>query len=820
MNIFFIILSCSLCLSSFAQAEAASVDQLCQRLLGDRFSDFSFEKKSTNDGKDVFTITATGGNVKITGNSELTMASGLHWYLKHVAHCHVSWNGDQLNLPATLPDAQITRTSPYQHGFYFNYCTFSYTMPWWSWERWQREIDYMALCGIDMPLAITGSEALWLNFLKRFGYTHDEAKAYICGPAYNAWWLMGNLEGRGGPISDEWMASRVELQKKILKRMRELGMRPVMPGFVGLVPNNLPEKVNGAKILAQGRWAGPNLRPAVLHPDTPLFDQMAKAWYEEQEKLYGHGDVFAGDLFHEGGKTHGLDVAKIAIKVQQHMIDHDPNSIWTIQGWGRNPTQELLAPLKKENTLVLELCNEYWRNWEKNEGFWGMPWTFSTIIMYGGNTAMHGRLDHIASNLQAALASQNPPIALGATWESIDINPVVMDYLWDMRWCDEVVAPADWLNGYSHRRYGVKNPDLELAWQKLLKSGYGAHARLRRPQESVFCARPGLKVTKASPFAATIKVHYDHREMRDAARLLLRASAECGKQETYQYDLVDTTRQFLANTGQIAYHKMVEAYKAKDKVAFNRFSSDFLAMLSDQDQLLGSQRDFMLGPWLDSARRVALTTKQRKQNEHAARMLISTWTETKTMLDNYSWREWNGMLGRYYLPQWQMFIDDLKAKLDGQTPKGIDYFAFRQQWASKSWSEDSYPVEPSADSITQSRKVLKKWGVWLDEHYDAPMTGKREDFIGTWEYQADGATWRRRLHANGKLSMQRNGKVWNAWKGFVWKYKNSQVALFRSNGKQFGTMEIKGPGKAFFSPKFTATRVETGTNTEADDIAE
>lgn len=711
MKHFYGIVWCSLLMSMWSVAAtkpATSVDHLCQRLLGDRASGFSFHRKQVVGGPDAFTIAATAGKVRITGNSELSMASGLHWYLKHVAHSHVSWNGDQLKLPTVLPDAQISRSSPYKHGFYFNYCTFSYSMAWWDWARWEREIDYMALCGIDMPLAITGSEALWLNFLKRFGYSHADAKAFICGPAYNAWWLMGNLEGRGGPVSDEWIASRAELQKKIVTRMRELGMRPVMPGFVGLVPTNLDQVVKGAKILPQGKWAGPNTRPAVLHPDTPLFDQMAKAWYEEQEKLYGHCDVFAGDLFHEGGKTHGLDVPKIAAKIQQHMIDQDPDAIWTIQGWGGNPSKALLSSLKKDNTLVLELCNEFWRNWKKKEGFWGNPWVFSTVIIYGGNTAMHGRLDNIASNLRAAWASKTPPQALGATWESIGINPVVMDYLWDMRWRKEVPEPAEWLNGYAQRRYGVKNENLEKAWGKLLQSGYGAHPGLRRPQETIFCARPGLNVKKASPFAATIKVHYDHREMRDAARLLLSAASDCGNEATYQYDLVDTTRQFLTNTGQIAYQKMVAAFKSKDKVAFDRYSTDFLAMMRDQDKLLGTQKDFLLGPWIASARKIASHQKQADQNEHNARMLITTWTEEKPMLDNYGWREWNGVLGRYYLPQWQMFIDDLKAKLDGKKPKKIDYFAFRQQWAAKSWSEDSYPVEPTSDSIAQSRQVLKK----------------------------------------------------------------------------------------------------------------
>lgn len=816
------VICCYLLFSGYAVAHglegSSAVEALAQRLLGERAAEFAFQLKEAK--RDVFEIEASKGKVVITGNSKIALTSGLHWYLKHHCHCHVSWNGDQLHLPQVLPDARERRSSPYKHGFYFNYCTYSYTMPWWDWDRWQREIDYMALCGIDMPLAITGSEALWLNFLKRFGYSHEDAKAYICGPAYNAWWLMGNLEGRGGPVSDQWIASRVDLQKKILKRMRELGMRPALPGFVGLVPNNLAERVEAAKILPQGRWAGPNLRPAVLNPDLPLFDQMAKAWYEEQEKLYGHWDVFAGDLFHEGGKTHGMDVAKIAKKVQGHMIDHDPNAVWVIQGWGHNPTKSLLAPLKKENTLVLELCNEFWRNWEKKDSFWGMPWTFSTIIMYGGNTAMHGRLNNIASNLKAALESSNPPQALGATWESIEINPVVMDYLWDMRWRNEVVEPAQWLKGYAERRYGGQYPNLEKAWSKLLTTGYGAHPGLRRPQESIFCARPGMNVKKASPFAATIKVHYDQCDMLEVGRLMLSVADKVGGQETYQYDLVDVSRQFLSNAGQVAYHRMVDAYKVRDLKNFEKFSSYFLEMLEDQDRLLATQKAFMLGPWLDSARNIAPTPSQQKQNEHAARMLISTWTEESTILDNYSWREWHGMLGRYYHPQWKMFINDLRLKLKGGKTKPINYYAFRKNWAAQVWGDDSYPIEPVGDPIVQARRILKKWGPWLEQHYHSPVVAGRADFVGSWEYQAVGATWRRTLHKDGKLTLQKNSRQWTAWKGFTWKYKANIVIFYRADGTQFGTMKMTEPSRAHFSEGYQARRLETGKNTEADEISE
>ncbi len=42
-----------------------------------------------------------------------------------------------------------------------NVCTASYSMAWWDWRRWEEEMDWMALSGINLALAFTGQEAIW-----------------------------------------------------------------------------------------------------------------------------------------------------------------------------------------------------------------------------------------------------------------------------------------------------------------------------------------------------------------------------------------------------------------------------------------------------------------------------------------------------------------------------------------------------------------------------------------------------------------------------------------------------------------------------------
>ena len=113
----------------------------------------------------------------------------------------------------------------------FNYCTYSYTMAFWDWARWEKEIDWMALHGINLPLAAVGQECVWRNMLAKLGYTKEETNRFIAGPAFLAWWAMNNLEGWGGPNPDSWYTQQEALQKKILKRMREYGIEPVLPGY-------------------------------------------------------------------------------------------------------------------------------------------------------------------------------------------------------------------------------------------------------------------------------------------------------------------------------------------------------------------------------------------------------------------------------------------------------------------------------------------------------------------------------------------------------------------------------------------------------------
>ena len=228
-----------------------ATEELVDRVTGGRADEFSVViSPDQKDGKDWFLYHARDGRVVLEGNNGVSVASALGHYLK--THCgwHLSWCGSQQTLPQQLPlpDEKYEAVSPYKYRYYLNYCTFNYSMSWWDFERWQQEIDFMALNGINMPLALTGQNSVWQRVYRRLGFTDKELEGFFSGPAYFNWFWMGNLDGWGGPLPQSFMDDHEKLQKQILHAERSLGMTPVLPAFTGHVPPTFEQKFPEAKV--------------------------------------------------------------------------------------------------------------------------------------------------------------------------------------------------------------------------------------------------------------------------------------------------------------------------------------------------------------------------------------------------------------------------------------------------------------------------------------------------------------------------------------------------------------------------------------------
>jgi len=90
--------------------------------------------------------------VTISGSSGVALAAGVRHYLWRDANASFSWWGD--NPPAVgkaLPPATpATRSTTLKYRMAMNSCAFGYSTPYWNFKRWTREIDLMALRGVNV----------------------------------------------------------------------------------------------------------------------------------------------------------------------------------------------------------------------------------------------------------------------------------------------------------------------------------------------------------------------------------------------------------------------------------------------------------------------------------------------------------------------------------------------------------------------------------------------------------------------------------------------------------------------------------------------
>lgn len=711
------------CASRSAHAEDSGLQPAraaLRRLIPSLQSQISLLPLHSSDGRDAFRISGTTGHVRVEATSNVAALFGVNWYLRYVAHMQISPNGDQVHAHGMLPapSAPIEKASPYMFRYALNENADGYSTPYWNWPRWEREIDVLAASGINEILVERGTDmVLYLTF-RDFGYSDSEIRRWITPPAHQNWQLMGNLCCFDEPISRQLLSQRSQSARRIVGRLRELGITPVLPGYFGVVPDDFAARHPGAHVVAQGMWNGFK-RPGWLDPRDPRFAAVAASYYRHQRELFGNTSIYDMEPFQEGGTPGDVPVSAAAMNIQKALNRAHPDALWMTLAWQKNPSPALLDGVDRSRLLIVDLDQGRTPDEHREAEFRGARYLFGGLWEFGGRTTLGANLYDYAERMPkmgTRAASKMAGTALFS--EGLDTNPVAFSLFTEMAWRNEPVDLLQWSRGYALSRYGCDDPHARRAWQILMQTAYGGHAdgvsghgeRDAAP-ESLFDAQPSLTATSASTWAPD-QLRYDSRLFEQALAELLQAADPVRATATYQYDLVDVARQAMANWSRQMLPRIKDAYDRRDEPLFGELSDRWLRMMDLEDTLLATNSSFLLGTWLHWVSPWAANEDELRRLQYDARSILTTWgdrTASEAGLHDYGNKDWAGLVSDYYRPRWQLYFQQLDESLKtGRAPAAIDWFQIGERW---NRSMAPYAAVPHGDSWLAANRVAHELDV-------------------------------------------------------------------------------------------------------------
>ncbi|MFE0105900.1 alpha-N-acetylglucosaminidase [Streptomyces sp. NPDC059009] len=673
-------------------AEAAAA--AARRLLPRHHSQLTFVTAPRKPGhQDAFRVSGKEGAITISGTTAATQLTGLHTYLKHSTDSHISWAGEQLDLPEQLPapagGAPLTREANTPHRFVLNDTNDGYTGAYNDWTYWERELDVLALHGYNEVLIYVGADALYHRVFQEFGYGDEELRKWIPSPAHQPWWLLQNMSAFPYPVSRQLLDKRAELGRRIADRVRQLGMKPVFPGYFGTVPPGFAGKNPGAKTVPQGDWMG-LARPDWLDPRTEHFARVAAAFYRTQDDMFGASTLYKMDLLHEGGSAGDVPVGAAAKGVEKALQAAHPGAVWVILGWQKNPPKAIVDAVDKSRMLVVDGISDRFPTITDREKDWNnTPYTFGSIWNFGGHTALGANTPDWAALYEKWRTKSGSKLrGVCLMPEAADNNPAAFELFSELAWREGSLDLAAWFKEWSVVRYGGADRHAAAAWDVLRRTAYGTTRAdsWAEGAEGLYGARPSLTAKKAASWSPEA-MRYKPADFEPALGHLLEVAEKLRGSSAYRRDLLDVARQALSNRSRVLLPQIKKAYDAKDKAAFDRLTRVWLGHIDLLDRLVATDSGHLLGSWVAQARAWGADAKEQDELAYDQLSLVTVWGNragAEGGLHDYANREWAGLVGGLYRLRWATYFKELKAALDeGRAPKKIDWFALEDRWIRK-----------------------------------------------------------------------------------------------------------------------------------------
>ncbi len=605
----------------------------------------SFVLEAVQSEKDQWSYETADGKVLIKGSDAICMAVAYYAFLRDCCGGYFDVEHalcvNEFKLPETPANGEIK----VKYRTCFEYTTVSCAACWWNWERWENEIDFMAMNGVNMPLTVVGTEAVWLKTMLDLGIKQELALACVSGPAFWGWQLYNCFDGYFPQIKRETVDKRIELGRKIFEREKQLGMSPLMHGYCGYVSNNFIK----AKIRIRGtktdEWCMFPPRYHVSASDTN-FHRFGSLYYKNLKLLIGEGQYFLADPFavHPPVKPNSAFLAGVSTAIYKLICAQDENAVWVMHS--SSLKKSMLSAIPHDKLLIIDGDKLH-----EQDGFEDVKFILSTSFNSGDVTALHGDIQ-AASKLKTAENITGAGAFSDGAYSNEAFRQLSYAVLGGEQNADE------WLGKYVENRYKTNSPAAKEAMQ-LLKNSCWREGQPKREHGSAICTRPSTLLRHTCVGDCGCEIDYSIGDVFNAARKLIEAQ---GKTYEYELDVCDVLRQALSDLANTICKRALEGYKTKNVALFEENTNLFLGIIDDLDRLMMTKREFALPYYLKLASSFGSSKEESENFEINTLVQVSLFGPVKdNVLYDTCWKEWGGILKTYYGRRWRGLFEYLAA---------------------------------------------------------------------------------------------------------------------------------------------------------------
>lgn len=623
---------------------------------------FILRSIDTADGCDCYEVYAEDKKIVLAGNGNLSLAMAFYRYLNEYCNIVITSGDYDISYIATtpLPDKKITHCVKQKIRARTSYEMFSLEGNYWGFDRWEKEIDFMAMHGINAALQPVGFDGVLYRTLCDIGVKEELAVEFSSGPAFLMRQLTGNVAAMNSVNSAEYLERKIYIGKMITDREKALGITPIFPAIMPSVPFSLRRKYIKMDIFKAPMWY--NFPPIFfMKPENAFFEIFNRKFLNFQRDLLGETDSFIIEpLYDVNQKGFNSHLASLGEAVASLLSEFNGNSVCYTHLSAINP--DFFKKADPKRFIIINDSDEEKPDFLSDKNH--------LVAIKGNSYGRTGLCGDIGKVSRCPYASAKRDTLLGSAVEldTFSENPMYCATVLHSIKVDEAFDADAFIKDFASKRYRTDDFVEEIIRLRNLCYNTDDCAG------SIICARPSTKLSHTAPYD-TLERKYDFRELYDIAKSIVESDSR--KNDKMRLDLVSIIRQFLSEFAYPVYITATGFFKEKNVRYFEQSSNLFLEICQDMDRLLKTQESTNLSTKFEAAHELGNSKEEKQSIDVNFLMYHTIWGPfDRSLLYDTAWFELGGMVKDFYAQRWFMYYRALAAYFDN--PKKLKDFSRKQ----------------------------------------------------------------------------------------------------------------------------------------------